>query len=90
MESITIGVHRAVEDSTAEKRLQAQAGQNLLETLRAAGLVVPALCGGRGRCGSCRVRLLSGELEPSVDDMAYFSASELAGGWHVLPVPMVI
>ncbi|GAB4248752.1 MAG: ASKHA domain-containing protein [Thermoleophilia bacterium] len=35
-------------------------GGTLLETLREAGAHVPAACGGRGRCGTCRVRLGQG------------------------------
>ena len=31
--------------------------KTLLEVLRGAGYSLPAACGGRGRCGKCRVRI---------------------------------
>ncbi len=43
------------------------AGQNLLHYLRGKGIGLPAACGGRGVCGKCRVRLLSGELSLKPD-----------------------
>lgn len=35
--------------------LQIQEGETLLAALRRAGYSIPAACGGRGRCGKCRV-----------------------------------
>ena len=32
-----------------------QPGENLLSALRRAGYSIPAACGGKGRCGKCRV-----------------------------------
>jgi uncharacterized 2Fe-2S/4Fe-4S cluster protein (DUF4445 family) len=58
-------------------------GKSLLEILRGAGLYIPAICGGRGTCGKCRVRLTAGELEPSAADRAYFSAGELDAGFRL-------
>ncbi len=40
-------------------------GETVLVAARRAGIVIPAPCGGRGVCGSCGVRVLSGELEPA-------------------------
>jgi uncharacterized 2Fe-2S/4Fe-4S cluster protein (DUF4445 family) len=57
--------------------------KSLLEILRDAGLYIPAICGGRGTCGKCRVKLISGELEPSAADRAYFSAAELDAGFRL-------
>ncbi len=39
-------------------------GSSLLEAARAAGVPVQAQCGGRGACGLCRVRVVSGRLTP--------------------------
>ena len=36
-------------------RLPVETGENLLSALRRAGYSLPASCGGRGRCGKCRV-----------------------------------
>ena len=34
-----------------------QPGENLLSALRRAGYSIPAACGGKGRCGKCRVKV---------------------------------
>ncbi len=40
-------------------------------------------CGGTGQCGGCRVRVLSGSLPITGEDLAVFSAQELADGWRL-------
>jgi uncharacterized 2Fe-2S/4Fe-4S cluster protein (DUF4445 family) len=44
------------------RRLNLTAGANLLHAAREAGLSVNAVCGGNGTCGSCKVKLISGEF----------------------------
>lgn len=57
------------EGSAPTVAVQARIGSSLLEAARAAGLEVAATCGGRGRCCSCRVRILKGNVAPaSVQD----------------------
>jgi uncharacterized 2Fe-2S/4Fe-4S cluster protein (DUF4445 family) len=58
-------------------------GKSLLEILQGAGAYIPAICGGRGTCGKCRVRLISGELEPSAACRAYFSPAEIEAGFRL-------
>jgi len=43
------------------------AGTTVVEAARAAGIVIPAPCGGRGVCGSCAVRVQSGALSDPDD-----------------------
>ena len=46
-------------------------GTTVLEASRRAGLMIPAPCGGRGVCGSCGVRVISGHLsEPDQQERA--------------------
>lgn len=40
------------------------ADANLLDAARLAGVEMDATCGGRGRCRSCRVRVVAGEIPP--------------------------
>ncbi len=40
------------------------ADANLLDAARLAGIEVDATCGGRGRCRSCRVKVIAGEIPP--------------------------
>lgn len=62
------------------KWLEIQDGESLREALFQAGIEFP--CGGKGRCGGCRVQLLEGELEPSQVEREYFTAEEIASGWR--------
>ena len=44
------------------RRVEVQPGTNLLDAARQAGVDLVASCGGIGICGTCRVRVLSGEV----------------------------
>ncbi|MDJ0944618.1 MAG: adenylate/guanylate cyclase domain-containing protein [Kiloniellales bacterium] len=51
------------------RRIAAAAGASILEVSRAAGIPHAAVCGGRGRCSTCRVRVAAGlEALPPPDD----------------------
>lgn len=52
----------------AGRRCVGRAGATVLEALQAAGVVVPAVCGGVGACGACAVRVVGGELTPPAGD----------------------
>ncbi|MEQ8860032.1 MAG: NADH:ubiquinone reductase (Na(+)-transporting) subunit F [Pseudomonadales bacterium] len=47
-------------DLNGQRTVSANSGDRLLWSLADAGIVLPAACGGRGSCGQCRVRVLSG------------------------------
>jgi uncharacterized 2Fe-2S/4Fe-4S cluster protein (DUF4445 family) len=55
----------------------------LLAALQANRFLLPAVCGGRGTCGKCKVRIISGGWEPTATDSAYFSCEELDAGWRL-------
>lgn len=42
--------------SGVPRRLYQERGQTILQTLRAGGIALPALCSGMGKCGRCQVR----------------------------------
>jgi len=44
-----------------------EAGTTVLEAAKAAGILLPAPCGGRGVCGSCGVRIVDGTLDAPDD-----------------------
>jgi adenylate cyclase len=52
------------------------AGGSLLESLRQAGVPITHACGGRGRCSTCRVRVIEGleRCEPRTEDEALIAA----------------
>ncbi len=56
-------------------------GDNLLKVLLSAGLILENPCNGKGTCGKCRVRILSGDFSPvSVTELRHLKAEELAAG----------
>ena len=69
--------------SGAVSRITFESGGTLLEDMRKNGFSIPAVCGGTGRCGKCRIRVLEGHLEISAEDRNVFSPEELAEGWRL-------
>ena len=61
--------------------IEVPAGTSLLDAAILCELDVPAPCAGQGRCGRCRVRVLSGEVERRSN--AGLAAAEVAEGWAV-------
>lgn len=51
-----------------EKVIFAEDGENLLQILASVGVALVAACGGKGTCGKCRVRLLSGRVSGTEAD----------------------
>ena len=51
-------------DPAAVRRVRIERGDSLLEAARAAGVDMDATCGARGRCRSCRCKVLSGDVSP--------------------------
>ncbi len=49
-----------VRQGEKKEQLSAPAGANLLSLLQQAGFTLETPCGGQGRCGKCKVRLLAG------------------------------
>jgi ferredoxin len=52
------------EDPSQEYSTNIERGESLLNAGYAAGVHIEATCGARGRCRTCRVKILSGEVPP--------------------------
>ena len=52
-------------DAQAVRRARIRRGASLLDAARAAGVAMDATCGARGRCRSCRCKVLSGDVSPA-------------------------
>jgi uncharacterized 2Fe-2S/4Fe-4S cluster protein (DUF4445 family) len=63
-----------------EHEIPVEPGRSLLKTLHAAGFYLPAVCGGRGNCGKCKVRVYAGSLPVTVSDRDSFSQDQLNAG----------
>ena len=48
----------------AERRAKVEDGKTLLDAAHAAGIAMEATCGARGRCRSCGVKIVKGEVPP--------------------------
>ena len=49
----------------APRRIRVGRGASVLDAARAAGVDMDATCGARGRCRSCRCKVLSGDVSPA-------------------------
>jgi uncharacterized 2Fe-2S/4Fe-4S cluster protein (DUF4445 family) len=66
------------------RRVQVGSEATLLKAAQEAGVELVAVCGGAGSCGTCRVRLASGNLSPpSLVEQAELSASDLSEGMRL-------
>jgi uncharacterized 2Fe-2S/4Fe-4S cluster protein (DUF4445 family) len=67
-----------VGESGETRRVEAQRGATLLDASHAAGVGIEATCGARGRCRTCRVKVLQGELSPpTIQDRVQLGEDEV-------------
>lgn len=57
--------------------------ESILDVLIAQDRSISAVCGGTGRCGKCKIQVLSGYLPASTADKAYFTEEELKAGMRL-------
>jgi uncharacterized 2Fe-2S/4Fe-4S cluster protein (DUF4445 family) len=76
--------HLMVDFEPIGRRAEVLPGRNLLEAARSAGVDLISICGGYGSCDSCRVRLMSGRLNPPTrEEEDIFEPEELAAGYRL-------
>ncbi|MFN2275244.1 MAG: ASKHA domain-containing protein [Anaerolineales bacterium] len=76
--------HLMVDFEPIGRRAEILPGRNLLEAARSAGVDLVSVCGGYGSCDSCRVRLMSGRLNPPTrEEEEIFEPEELAAGYRL-------
>ncbi|MEE8413118.1 MAG: ASKHA domain-containing protein [Dehalococcoidales bacterium] len=65
------------------RRGQCQAGESILDCGRRLQIGIGSICGGKGTCGKCKVRILSGSVsEPTSSEVKTFSPQEISDGWR--------
>lgn len=57
--------------------------QSILEALIESDVYFSAVCGGSGRCGKCRIRIIEGNLEIRKEDEKFFTLDELEQGYRL-------
>ena len=73
-----------IEFEPGGKTAPCSAGESLLDTSRRAGLEITSLCGGRGACGRCRVRVVSGRMSPpTAGETRALSKRQIAEGYRL-------
>lgn len=66
-----------------ESRFYLKEKETLMDGLLREGFYISAVCGGKGRCGKCKVRVLQGEAGIGTEDERFFSKEELDAGWRL-------
>ena len=70
-----------IEFEPVGRRAEFAPGITLLRAARSSGVELAATCGGDGTCGSCRVRVMRGDVSPvNATERGVLADAELAGG----------
>lgn len=64
----------------AGRQAEVDEGSSLMQVMNELGVESEFVCGGKGRCGKCRVRIDAGESIPTVREQEILSAKELEQG----------
>ncbi|UCE08201.1 MAG: DUF4445 domain-containing protein, partial [bacterium] len=65
------------------KIVKVRAGIHLIEAAKKAGIVIPNICGNRGKCGKCKVKILQQELPFTRQEEITLSPEERSLGIHL-------
>jgi len=65
------------------RRIEVEAGANLLDVCWAHHIPIESLCGGNGACGRCAVQVTEGEVPITAEQRAHFDEERLARGWRL-------
>ncbi len=69
-----------------DRTISTEPGQTLLEALVESGVLLRADCGGRGRCGKCKIRIIepdNTDSEGKLPDSGVLSREEIADGYRL-------
>jgi uncharacterized 2Fe-2S/4Fe-4S cluster protein (DUF4445 family) len=66
------------------RRGECHKNESLLACARRLGVGISSICGGKGTCHACKVRVLSGTVsKPTSNEHEAFTPQELKEGWHL-------
>jgi uncharacterized 2Fe-2S/4Fe-4S cluster protein (DUF4445 family) len=66
------------------RRGECRKNESLLACARRLGVGINSICGGEGRCHSCKVQILSGTVsKPTRNEREAFNSQELKDGWRL-------
>ncbi len=55
----------------------------LLEAAEKAEIILPSVCGGKGKCGKCKIRILNKDISYSINEEIYLTAKEKEKNIHL-------
>ena len=68
----------------AERTIESEVGEKLLDVLNQGGVVLPTSCGGAGTCGLCRVQIAGAAVADALPiERAQMSAADIADGYRL-------
>lgn len=80
---ITVQTENKAQKFQDNRKLTLRKEESLMEGLHRYGYGISAACGGKGRCGKCKIQVLDGNAKISTEDECFFSKSELEEGWRL-------
>lgn len=83
MEEVVNKIQITVKTADDARTFLLEKGESLMDALLREGYYVSAVCGGKGRCGKCKIRVLTEQAPVSGEDEKFFSEEELAQGWRL-------
>lgn len=72
-----------VVDNCRKEIIQRMQGETIMDSLIRAGFLTSAVCGGKGKCGKCRIQFLENAPQPHPEEEKLFTAGELQDGWRL-------
>ncbi len=58
-------------------------GHSFLEALEKADISIPAVCGGRGKCGKCKIKILNDQMPHTINEKMKLTSQEMEEGIHL-------
>jgi ferredoxin len=55
-------------------------GESIFDAAKRSGIAIPTVCGGKGTCGTCRVRFTLPAREPTILERQFIDRTDLARG----------
>lgn len=69
-----------VQISIDDKTFLLHKGESIFQMLLRQEMIFLSFCGGKGRCGRCKIRFLKGTILPSASDRIFLSPNEIRAG----------
>ena len=66
-----------------DRQLQVPTGNSLISTLAEQQIYLPSACGGKGSCGQCKCRVLSGGGSILPTEVGFFTRKQQQEGWRL-------